>query len=81
VWTVKNEFKINVEGSGHCYPVKLTHDMLQGTDKKDGKLEDSSFVGCYTTLTGKMMLVLKDEGTTVLPRHRQLFSCQHGVMS
>jgi len=49
--------------------------------EKDGKLEDSSFVGCYTTLTGKLMLALKDEGTTVLPRHQQLFTCQHGVMS
>lgn len=63
------------------YPLKLIHNMPQGTEKKDGKLEDSTFVGCYTMLTGKLMHVLKDEGTTVLPRHQQLFTCQHDVMS
>jgi hypothetical protein len=69
------------KGVDIVYPVKLTHNMPQGTEKKDGKLEDSSFVGCYTMLAGKLMFVLKDEDTTVLPRHQQLFTCQHDVMS
>jgi hypothetical protein len=47
------------------YPGQLTHDMPQRTKKKDGKLDDSSLVGCYTTLIGKQML--KDEGMTILP--------------
>jgi hypothetical protein len=49
------------------YPGQLTHDMPQGTEKKDGKLDDSSLVGCYTMLTGKQMLALNDEGTAILP--------------
>lgn len=65
----------------NVYPVKLTHNMPQGTEEKNRKLEDSSFVGCYTMLAGKLMFVLKDEGTTVLLRHQQLFTSQHGVMS
>jgi hypothetical protein len=48
--------------------------------RNDGKLEDSSLVGCYTMFTGKL-IVIKDEGNTVLPRQQQLFTCQHDITS
>lgn len=63
------------------YTGKVTHDMPPWTEKKDGKLKDSSPVGCYTMLTGKLMLLFKDEGITVPLRHQELFTCPHGVTS
>jgi hypothetical protein len=40
---------------------------LKGLRKKDGKLDDSSLGGCHTMVTGKQMLVPKDEGTAIVP--------------